>query len=115
MMLVRHTMKKWLGWRPGIATLTSRWSISLAAASGFSILEGLSRWGQAIAFLFPGNVEHQASALEDCEVLDIFTPMRGGLRSKIDEPYCGGEQILAAQGEPRLNECGREACEKLPF
>jgi len=28
------------------------------------------------SFLVPGGVEHQASALEDCEVLDIFTPMR---------------------------------------
>jgi quercetin dioxygenase-like cupin family protein len=28
------------------------------------------------SFLVPGGVEHQASAYEDCEVLDIFTPMR---------------------------------------
>jgi quercetin dioxygenase-like cupin family protein len=28
------------------------------------------------SFLLPGSVEHQASALEDSEVLDIFTPMR---------------------------------------
>ena len=27
-------------------------------------------------FLVPGGVEHQASALADSEVLDIFTPMR---------------------------------------
>jgi quercetin dioxygenase-like cupin family protein len=27
-------------------------------------------------FIVSGNVEHQASALEDSEVLDIFTPMR---------------------------------------
>ena len=27
-------------------------------------------------FLVPGGVEHQAAALEDCEVLDVFTPMR---------------------------------------
>jgi quercetin dioxygenase-like cupin family protein len=28
------------------------------------------------SFLVPGNVEHQASAVEDSEVLDIFTPYR---------------------------------------
>jgi quercetin dioxygenase-like cupin family protein len=28
------------------------------------------------SFLVPGNVEHQASAQEDSEVLDIFTPYR---------------------------------------
>jgi quercetin dioxygenase-like cupin family protein len=28
------------------------------------------------SFIVPGNVQHQASALEDSEVLDIFTPMR---------------------------------------
>jgi len=28
------------------------------------------------SFIVPGNVEHQASALEDSEVLDIFTPYR---------------------------------------
>jgi quercetin dioxygenase-like cupin family protein len=32
--------------------------------------------GAGDSFLVPGNVEHQASALEDSEVLDIFTPMR---------------------------------------
>jgi quercetin dioxygenase-like cupin family protein len=32
--------------------------------------------GPGDCFLVPGNVEHQASALEDSEVLDIFTPMR---------------------------------------
>jgi len=32
--------------------------------------------GPGDSFLVPGNVEHQASALEDSEVLDIFTPMR---------------------------------------
>ena len=29
-------------------------------------------------FDVPGNVEHQASALEDSEILDIFTPYREG-------------------------------------
>jgi hypothetical protein len=30
----------------------------------------------------PGGVEHQASALADCEVLDIFTPYREDYASK---------------------------------
>jgi quercetin dioxygenase-like cupin family protein len=28
------------------------------------------------SFLVAGNVEHQASALEDSEILDVFTPYR---------------------------------------
>jgi quercetin dioxygenase-like cupin family protein len=28
------------------------------------------------SFLVPGDVEHQASALEDSEILDVFTPYR---------------------------------------
>jgi quercetin dioxygenase-like cupin family protein len=28
------------------------------------------------SFLVPGGVEHQASALQDSEVLDVFTPYR---------------------------------------
>jgi quercetin dioxygenase-like cupin family protein len=37
---------------------------------------GLIDAGPGDSFLVPGNVEHQACALEDSEVLDIFTPMR---------------------------------------
>jgi quercetin dioxygenase-like cupin family protein len=37
---------------------------------------GVFEAGFGDSFLVPGNVEHQASALEDSEVLDIFTPMR---------------------------------------
>jgi quercetin dioxygenase-like cupin family protein len=32
--------------------------------------------GPGESFLVPGGVEHQARALEDSEVLDIFTPCR---------------------------------------
>jgi hypothetical protein len=55
MMLVRHTMiKGWAFEHPG----------------------GVFDAGPGDSFLVPGNVAHQASALEDSEVLDIFTPMR---------------------------------------
>ncbi len=37
---------------------------------------GVFEAGPGDSFLVPGNVAHQASALEDCEVLDIFTPRR---------------------------------------
>jgi quercetin dioxygenase-like cupin family protein len=37
---------------------------------------GVFDMGPGDSFLLPGSVEHQASALEDSEVLDIFTPMR---------------------------------------
>ena len=34
------------------------------------------------SFVVDGGVEHQASALEACEVLDVFTPIREDYRPK---------------------------------
>jgi quercetin dioxygenase-like cupin family protein len=60
LMLVRHTMVKgWAGARH-----------SHPHEQMVYIVRG------RIRFEHPGGVEHQASALEDSEVLDIFTPMR---------------------------------------
>jgi quercetin dioxygenase-like cupin family protein len=38
--------------------------------------DGVFDVGAGGCFLVPGDVEHQASAYEDSEVLDVFTPMR---------------------------------------
>jgi quercetin dioxygenase-like cupin family protein len=42
----------------------------------FEYPDGKFEFRTGESFIVPGNVEHQASALEDSEVLDIFTPYR---------------------------------------
>jgi quercetin dioxygenase-like cupin family protein len=75
MMLVRHTMTKgWVGTRHShpheqmVYIVTGR--------IRFESPTGTIEAAPGDSFLVPSGVEHQASALEDCEVLDIFTPMR---------------------------------------
>jgi quercetin dioxygenase-like cupin family protein len=74
-MLVRHTMKKgWVGTRHShpqeqmVYIIRGRLAFQHPGGS-FEAVAGDS-------FLVPGNVEHQASATEDSEVLDVFTPYR---------------------------------------
>jgi quercetin dioxygenase-like cupin family protein len=75
MMLVRHTMQKgWVGTKHSHPheqlVYIVKGGIRFAHSGGtFDARTGDS-------FLVPGGVEHQASAFEDSEVLDIFTPMR---------------------------------------
>ena len=75
MMLVRHRMEK--GW---VGTKHSHPHEQMVyVVSGHIVFE--SPGGQIDAhagdcFLVPGGVDHQARALEDSEVLDIFTPYR---------------------------------------
>jgi quercetin dioxygenase-like cupin family protein len=75
MMLVRHTMVEgWVGARHSHPheqmVYIVRGRIRFEHPGGiFDVRSGES-------FLVSGNVEHQASALEDSEVIDIFTPMR---------------------------------------
>lgn len=75
MMLVRHTMQKgWVGARHSHPheqmVYVVRGHIVFEHPGGrFDATTGQS-------FLVAGGVEHQASALEDSEVLDIFTPYR---------------------------------------
>jgi len=75
MMLIRHTMKKgWIGVKH-----SHPHEQMVYIVSGRILFEYPGQIIEAIAgmsFLVPGDVEHQARALEDCEVLDIFTPMR---------------------------------------
>jgi quercetin dioxygenase-like cupin family protein len=75
MMLVRHTMEKgWVG-----AKHSHPHEQMVYIVSGHIVFEypGGTLDGKAgDSFLVPGNVEHQARALEQSDVLDIFTPYR---------------------------------------
>jgi quercetin dioxygenase-like cupin family protein len=75
MMLVRHTMTKdWVGARHSHPHEQMVYVVS--GRIRFQHPGGAFEAGAGDSFLVPGNVEHQASALEDAEVLDIFTPYR---------------------------------------
>ena len=75
MMLVRHTMAKgWVGARHShpheqMVYLITGHLVFESPAGRFEVKGG-------DCFLVPGDVPHQASALEASEVLDIFTPYR---------------------------------------
>ena len=75
MMLVRHRMTKgWVG-----ARHSHPHEQMVYIVSGHLTLQhpgGVIEATTGDSFLVPGNVEHQASAQEDSEVLDIFTPYR---------------------------------------
>jgi quercetin dioxygenase-like cupin family protein len=75
MMLVRHSMKQgWVGTRHSHPHEQMVYVVS--GRIRFEHPGGVVVAGAGDSFLVPGNVEHQASAMEDSEVLDIFTPMR---------------------------------------
>ncbi len=75
MMLVRHRMEKgWVGARHShpheqMVYVVSGHLIFESPAGKFEAKTGDS-------FLVPSDVPHQASALTDSEVLDVFTPYR---------------------------------------
>ena len=75
MMLVRHTMTK--GWVGALHSHPHEQMVYVVR--GRLIFEhpgGKFQVGSGESFIVPGDVKHQASALEDSEVLDIFTPFR---------------------------------------
>ena len=75
MMLVRHTMiKGWVGSRHSHPH--EQLVYIVRGRIRFEHPGGVFDVGPGDSFLVPGNVEHQALALDDSEVLDIFTPMR---------------------------------------
>jgi quercetin dioxygenase-like cupin family protein len=75
MMMVRHTMTQgWVGTRHSHPH--EQMVYILSGRIRFEHPGGTFEAGPGDCFLVPGGVEHQASALEDCEVLDVFTPMR---------------------------------------
>lgn len=76
LMLVRHLMNKgWVGARHSHAheqlvyVIHGHLRFTSADDQIFDARTGDS-------FVVPGGVEHQASALEDSEVVDVFTPFR---------------------------------------
>jgi quercetin dioxygenase-like cupin family protein len=75
MMLVRHKMVKgWVG-----ARHQHPHEQMVYVVSGHIVLEsplGKVEAGTGDSFIVPGNTDHQAWALEDSEVLDVFTPYR---------------------------------------
>ena len=74
-MLVRHTMKKgWVGARHSHPHEQMVYVVS--GRIRFQHPGGVLEAGPGDSFLVAGNAEHQASALEDAEVLDVFTPYR---------------------------------------
>jgi quercetin dioxygenase-like cupin family protein len=82
MMLVRHLMQP--GWRGARHSHPHEQLVyilrgHLRISSGGSVFEVSS----GDSFIVPGGVEHEASALEESEVLDIFTPFR--------EDYAGAD------------------------
>jgi quercetin dioxygenase-like cupin family protein len=75
MMLVRHTMTTgWVGTRHSHPHEQMVYIVS--GRIRFEHPGGVFEVVAGDSFLVPGGVEHQASAQEDSEVLDIFTPMR---------------------------------------
>ncbi len=75
MMLVRHRMKKgWVGARHSHPHEQLVYIIS--GHLTFEYPGGVFEAKTGDSFLVPGDVVHQASAQEDSEVLDIFTPYR---------------------------------------
>lgn len=75
MMLVRHTMVK--GWVGAKHSHPHEQMVYIVRGRiRFEHPGGTFEVGPGDSFLVPGNVDHQASAIEDSEVLDIFTPMR---------------------------------------
>lgn len=75
MMLVRHTLTK--GWNGARHSHPHEQMVYMVRGRiRFEHPGGVFEAGPGDSFIVPGGVEHQASALEDSEVLDIFTPMR---------------------------------------
>ncbi len=75
LMLVRHLMEKgWTGARHSHPHEQLVYVISghLRFSGGDSTFEVHT----GDSFVVPGGMEHQASALEESEVLDVFTPCR---------------------------------------
>jgi quercetin dioxygenase-like cupin family protein len=75
LMLVRHKMEKgWLGTKHSHPHEQMVYVVHGHLV--FEYPDGKFEFRTGESFIVPGNVEHQASALEDSEVLDIFTPYR---------------------------------------
>lgn len=83
-MLIRHVLKAgWSGTRHShpheqlVYVLNGR----LRFTTGTETFEAAT----GDSFVVPGGVEHQALALEDSEVLDVFAPYREDYSARMDE------------------------------
>jgi quercetin dioxygenase-like cupin family protein len=76
LMLIRHFFEKgWVGAKHShrheqlVYVVGGRMRVEIAGKRAFEV-------GAGESFVVEGNVEHQAWALEESEVLDVFTPVR---------------------------------------
>jgi quercetin dioxygenase-like cupin family protein len=83
LMLVRHYFEKdWVGARHShphhqlVYVVKGLLRVDIDGKKTFDVAAGDS-------FVVDGGVEHQASALEDSEVLDVFTPVREEYRDLV--------------------------------
>jgi quercetin dioxygenase-like cupin family protein len=83
LMLVRHFFEKgWVGARHShphhqlVYVVSGAIRVDVDGRPTFDVLAGDS-------FVVDGGVEHQASALEGSEVLDVFTPVREDYRELV--------------------------------
>jgi quercetin dioxygenase-like cupin family protein len=75
MMLVRHQMRK--GWRGAAHRHPHEQLVYVISGRIQVAIDGATLDASAgDNFIVPSNVEHQANALEDSLVLDVFTPAR---------------------------------------
>jgi quercetin dioxygenase-like cupin family protein len=75
LMLVRHLMQK--GWQ-GARHSHPHDQLVYIVKGRLRFTDGVSTFDvtSGNSFVVPGGIEHQASALEDSEVLDVFHPYR---------------------------------------
>jgi quercetin dioxygenase-like cupin family protein len=75
MMLVRHQMRK--GWCGAAHAHTHEQLVYVVSGCLQVIVDGVSlNVAAGESFIVASNIQHQATALEDSVVLDIFTPTR---------------------------------------
>jgi unsaturated pyranuronate lyase len=87
LMLVHNTMEKgWVGARH--SHVHQQVIYILKGKIRFTVEQTTFDLGPGDSFLCPGGKEHQASALEPAEVLDVFTPYR--------EDYAPQESALSS-------------------
>ncbi len=85
MMLVRHRMEKgWVGIRHSHPHEQMVYVVSGRIL--FKHPGGSVEAAGGDSFLVAGGVEHEASALEDSEILDIFTPYREDYAPSLYKP-----------------------------
>jgi quercetin dioxygenase-like cupin family protein len=75
LMMVRHTLSK--GWAGARHSHPHHQMVYVTRGHVLFEAEG-KQWNlhAGDSLIVDGGVDHQASALEDCEVLDVFTPYR---------------------------------------